>query len=99
MRALVVALVIGSVGLASADPLPESAFDWRRPNDSGVFVEVASGLRHAERDGVTYSADFVRFAPHVNAGIMVGGDISSRHDLMAGLQLGFHFEPYDAMNR
>jgi hypothetical protein len=30
---------------------------------------------------------------------MVGADISSRHDLMAGLQIGVHFEPYDLMNR
>jgi hypothetical protein len=37
--------------------------------------------------------------PHVNAGIMVGANTTSRHDLMAGLQVGFHFEAYDSMNR
>ena len=37
--------------------------------------------------------------PRFNAGLMVGGDLGSRHDLVAGLQLGFHFEAYDRMNR
>ena len=37
--------------------------------------------------------------PHFNAGLMVGADTGSRHDLMAGLQIGFHFEPYDGMHK
>ena len=37
--------------------------------------------------------------PHVNAGIMVGANTTSRQDLMTGLQIGFHFEAYDGMNR
>ena len=215
MRYVAAGLVLGVAGLASADPLPESAFDWRKPNDSGTFVEVGGGLMHAARDGVIYSADYARFAPqvavhrwfyvgaafevghvygssgkldgmlppvcskgksgaecipgsneidetsgtivepqvfigareqvgsfsggvelaptvrwttastdelnnsftttqtllelharadvwitpHINAGVMVGADTSSRHDLMAGLQVGVHFEAYDAMRR
>lgn len=35
--------------------------------------------------------------PHVSAGLMVGADFNSLHDLEAGLQIGFHLEPYDAM--
>jgi hypothetical protein len=35
--------------------------------------------------------------PHFNAGVMVGADTCSRHDLIAGLQIGLHFEPYGAM--
>lgn len=37
--------------------------------------------------------------PHVSAGIVVGSDFDTLRDLQAGLQIGFHFEPYDAMNR
>lgn len=37
--------------------------------------------------------------PHVSAGVMVGMDISAIRDFQAGLQIGFHFEPYDGMNR
>jgi len=35
--------------------------------------------------------------PHLSAGIMVGANTESIHDFEAGLQLAFHFEPYDAM--
>jgi len=37
--------------------------------------------------------------PHINAGVMVGANTTSRHDVMGGMQIGFHFEPYDSMNR
>ena len=212
---LVGLVLVGGIGIASADPLPEHLYGWRKPSDSGTFIEVGTGLMSANRDGLTYRAQYLRFAPqvsinrwfyvgagfqigeiykstgklngelpvtcspgvsmldcipnnpmldetsgtitegqlfvgirdrigivsgalelaptlrrttastnalneafttdgttlelharadiwatpHFNAGIMVGADTSSRHDLMAGLQLGFHFEAYDDMNR
>jgi hypothetical protein len=37
--------------------------------------------------------------PHLNLGVMVGANSTSRKDVMAGLQLGLHFEAYDGMNR
>jgi hypothetical protein len=37
--------------------------------------------------------------PHFSAGVMAGMDISSIRDFQAGLQIGFHFEPYDMMTR
>jgi hypothetical protein len=37
--------------------------------------------------------------PHLNLGVMVGANTTSRADVMAGLQIGLHFEPYDGMNR
>ena len=37
--------------------------------------------------------------PHVSAGIMAGMDIASIRDFQAGLQVAFHFEPYDAMKK
>ncbi len=37
--------------------------------------------------------------PHISAGVMAGMDIASIRDFKAGLQVGFHLEPYDAMNR
>lgn len=37
--------------------------------------------------------------PHITVGVMVGMDIDSIRDFQAGLQVGFHVEPYDAMNR
>jgi hypothetical protein len=213
---MLVGLVLaGGISSATADPLPEHLYGWRKPSDSGTFIEVGTGLMSANRDGLTYRAQYLRFAPqvsinrwfyigagfqigdiykstgkmngelpvvcspgpsmgdcipdgsaidetsgtltegqlfvgirdrigivsgglelaptlrrttastntlneafttdrttlelharadvwatpHFNAGIMVGADTSSRHDLMAGLQLGFHFEAYDDMNR
>ena len=35
--------------------------------------------------------------PRISAGIMVGADFNSLRDLQTGLQIGFHFEPYDLM--
>jgi len=37
--------------------------------------------------------------PHFNAGVMVGADFNRVRNFEVGLQIGFHFEPYDAMNR
>jgi hypothetical protein len=53
-------------------------------------------------DGTTlevHARGDVWITPHINVGFMVGANTTSRHDLMAGLQIGFHFEPYDDMNR
>jgi hypothetical protein len=37
--------------------------------------------------------------PRISAGIMVGSDFDTVRNLSAGLQIGFHYEPYDLMNR
>jgi hypothetical protein len=53
-------------------------------------------------DGTTlelHARGDVWITPQINAGLMVGANTTSTHDLMAGLQVGFHFEPYDDMNR
>ena len=34
-------------------------------------------------------------SPHITGGGMVGIDLTDSHNLQAGLQVGFHFEPYD----
>jgi hypothetical protein len=36
---------------------------------------------------------------HITVGVLAGMDIDSIRDFQAGLQVGFHVEPYDAMNR
>lgn len=59
-------LILGMAGLASADPLPESAFDWRRPNESGTYIEVGAGWMRVDPDGMTYRANYLRFAPQVS---------------------------------
>lgn len=35
--------------------------------------------------------------PRLTAGVTVGSDFNTLRNLEAGLQIGFHFEPYDAM--
>ncbi|MEP6860285.1 MAG: hypothetical protein ABJE66_06685 [Deltaproteobacteria bacterium] len=203
MRFLVAGLVLGA-GVANADPSDSYVKPWDRHGDAGVFLEVGGGWQRLASHGITYRAEYVRFAPqislthylylgaalqyghvygaygapddplsvpivlqtgdnsngeilepqvflgvrnligifsggaevaptlrwlsagvnseymtnaqflttielhargdiwptpHVSAGVMVGMDISSIRDFQAGLQIGFHFEPYDAMNR
>jgi hypothetical protein len=36
--------------------------------------------------------------PHFSAGVMAGMDSASIRDLMFGVQVAFHFEPYDTMH-
>ncbi|MEO6776999.1 MAG: hypothetical protein ABI467_28975 [Kofleriaceae bacterium] len=59
MRYVVLGLVVwGSV--AHADP-----YDWKKPNDSGVFLDIGGGWMRADPDGMTYQARYLRFAPQV----------------------------------
>ncbi|MEO9160050.1 MAG: hypothetical protein ABI591_30795 [Kofleriaceae bacterium] len=213
MRYLVVGLVLGvGIATASADPPAENGSHWKPQNDSGTFLDVGGGWMRANRDGVTYRAQYLRIAtqvslhhwfyvgaalqfgriygssgmlngmlpaqctgrpgtctgpgnnlhdestgtivepqvvagvrelvgivsggfevaptarwttasasflnqtftttvttvelharidlwatPHLTAGVMVGTDYNTVHNLEAGLQIAFHFEPYDAM--
>jgi hypothetical protein len=203
MRILVAIFVLGA-GVASADPSDGYVKPWDRHGDNGVFLEVSGGWQRVDPQGVTYRAEYVRFAPqislnhylylgaaleyghiygaygtpdagyqvpiivqttdnslgeilepqaflgvrnligifsggaeiaptlrwisagvnseymtnaqyqttievhargdvwatpHFSAGLMVGMDISSIRDFQAGLQIGFHFEPYDSMQK
>ena len=66
MRYVAAGLVLGIAGLASADPLPESALEWRKPNTSGSYIEVGAGWMRVDPDGMTYRANYVRFAPQVS---------------------------------
>src|SRR6185312_15949725 len=96
MRNMLVGLVlVGGVGIASADPtviLPEEPTEyrpaettdhgpsWKVAHDAGTFIEVGSGLMSADRDGVNYHAEYLRFAPqislnrwfYVGAGFQIG---------------------------
>jgi len=65
MRFVLVGLVLAG-GLASADPLPESSYDYKKPNTSGVFLDVGGGWQRFATDGVTYRTEYVRFAPQVS---------------------------------
>ena len=39
----------------------------------------------------------VWLTPRLTAGVTVSSDFDTVRNLAAGLQIGFHFEPYDAM--
>ncbi|HEY6036280.1 MAG TPA: hypothetical protein VIV58_18515 [Kofleriaceae bacterium] len=93
MRYLAAGLVLGVATIASADPiLPESAYEWRKPNTSGAFIDVGAGWMRVDPDGMTYRARYVRFAPqvtihhwfYVGAAFEVG-DIYSSYGQMNGM--------------
>jgi hypothetical protein len=81
---------IVSGGLELAPTLRRTTASTNHLNESFVTDSTTLEL-HARVD--------VWATPHVNVGIMVGANTTSRHDLMAGLQIGLHFEAYDGMNR
>jgi hypothetical protein len=58
-------LVVG-VGVASADPPVDTLPPWEQPNNSGVFIDVGGGWMRADPDGMTYRAEYLRFAPQVS---------------------------------
>ncbi|HEX7703990.1 MAG TPA: hypothetical protein VF403_24780 [Kofleriaceae bacterium] len=77
---------------------------------AGIFsggVELASGIQYTEltttagTNNVGHGVIEARgrldlwFSPHVSIGGMVGTDLTEKNNMTAGLQLGFHFEPYD----
>ena len=66
MKLVVAGLVLGAATIASADPLPESSYAWRKPNTSGVFVELGGGWQRVSPNGFTYRADYLRIAPQVS---------------------------------
>lgn len=203
MRCVAAGLVVCAVTVAGADPLPESSYAWRKHNTSGTLLELGVGWQQIHTDGITYRAQYLRFAPqvslnrflylgaalqvghiysasgarhgvyippgssyieesggtifapqvvlgsrglidifsaavevaptvrwtsasadylyqttttsvttielharadvwptpHFSAGVMVGMDTASLRDVMGGLQVAFHFEPYDTMKR
>ena len=85
MRSLLVGLLLAG-GVVSADPLPESAFDYKRPNTAGVFLDVGGGWQRFSNSGVTYRVEYVRFAPQVS--------INQHVYLGAALEVGNIFGAY-----
>jgi len=65
MRYVLAGLVLGAwTNVASADPSDDYAKPWERTGDSGTYLDVGAGwMRVAPGDGVTYRADYLRFAP------------------------------------
>ena len=64
-------LVFGAgMSVASADPPADQPADrvapWDQPNNSGVFIDVGGGWMRADPDGMTYRAEYLRFAPQVS---------------------------------
>ena len=66
MKYLVAGLVLCVATIASADPLPENSYSWRKPNTAGVFVEVGGGWQRVSPNGFTYRAAYLRIAPQVS---------------------------------
>jgi hypothetical protein len=68
---------------------------WTSASSNAQYQTTTTGVTtiefHARAD--------VWATPNVSAGLMVGMDIASVRDFEAGLQVAFHFAPYDAMNR
>jgi hypothetical protein len=55
------------MGVASADPVPaDRVAPWDQVNDSGVFIDIGAGWMRADPDGMTYRAQYLRFAPQVS---------------------------------
>jgi hypothetical protein len=66
MRYVLAALLLGAgTSLASADPTADRVAPWNQENDSGVFLDVSAGWMRADPDGMTYQAQYLRFAPQV----------------------------------
>ena len=69
-----------------------------------TFRETSAGMNFeytADKTSVTtielHARGDVWLVPNITAGVTVGMDVASIRDFIAGLQLGFHLEPYDAM--
>ncbi|MEO8843128.1 MAG: hypothetical protein ABI591_19515 [Kofleriaceae bacterium] len=69
-----------------------------RETSAGMNFEYAADKSYVTTIEVHGRVD-VWATPHLSVGVMAGMDIASIRDFEAGLQLGFHLEPYDAMNR
>ncbi len=53
------------MSVASAAPA-EFIHPWDRENVSGVFLDVGAGWMRTNRNGVTYRAQYLRFAPQIS---------------------------------
>lgn len=69
-----------------------------RETSAGMNFEYAADKSYVTTIEVHGRVD-VWATPHISAGVMAGMDIASIRNFQAGLQVGFHLEPYDAMNR
>ena len=67
-----------------------------RRTSAGLNYAYASDNTNTSTIEIHGRAD-VWLMSHVTAGVMVGMDFMSIRDFQAGLQVGFHAEPYDAM--
>jgi hypothetical protein len=67
-----------------------------RSTSAGMNFEYAADKSNVTTIELHGRAD-VWATPHLTAGVLVGMDIASIRDFQAGLQVGFHFEPYDAI--
>jgi hypothetical protein len=83
-----VGIVSGSFEVAPTVRWTSSAFSF--VNQSFTTTEKTIEL-HARVD--------VWVVPRISAGIMVGSDFDTTRNLQAGLVIGFHYEPYDLINR
>jgi hypothetical protein len=64
MRFLFIGLVLASQ-VASADP-EESLKPWERENHAGVSLEIGGGWQRIRTNGLTYRAEYLRFAPQIS---------------------------------
>jgi len=88
MRSLLVGLVLAG-GVASADPLPESSYDYKRPNTSGMFLDIGGGWQRMHPpNGYTYRSEYLRIAPAVS--------INRRVYIGAAFQFGNIYSAYGA---
>jgi hypothetical protein len=83
-----VGIVSGGFEVAPTVRWTSSAVSWL--NQTFTTTEKTIEL-HARVD--------VWVLPRLTAGIMVGSDFDTVRNLSAGLQIAFHYEPYDLMNR
>ncbi|HET9990348.1 MAG TPA: hypothetical protein VFQ65_17575 [Kofleriaceae bacterium] len=79
MRYFVVGLVLASQ-IASADP-EEYRKPWERAGDVGVSLEIAGGWQRIHTNGITYRAEYLRFAPQIALGrwLYIGAAIQIGH--------------------
>lgn len=92
-------LVVGGRGLFGDFSVGGEVAPTIRWFSSGPNADAGMGqVTYTTTVAIHGRADFWA-TPNVTAGILVGMDISSIRDFEAGLFVGFHFEPYDAMKR
>lgn len=66
MRYVLACLVLGvGVSTASADPSEDYLKPWEHTDDSSTLLEVGGGWMRADPDGMTYRAEYIRFAPQL----------------------------------